>query len=624
MSKLSGFLGEVSSSASPVSTVAPVNYSQALSTVGSLVEKGVTQYQTNKFQEELDELSIEDLSVEEKQELNSTESYLASLDAKARRSNKTDDMRIRAEALLKKKMTQWPALADHFKRISHNKLGFNAIGESLRQREAAQKAALVDARQRRNAILQDAQNWGITNAEMNTDEGMKAYESIKRKQRNYENLKIDNQIAKIKYEMLNREDVQASTELARLASDQENIDTLNKASIRQQKNKVNIKVDEDVMLTRQQMQHTMRSIYDQFGIDIDERTGIPLTESLVKTGPDTLNAIKDQIKTLRDRDVKEFLDAGDIYQYDSEYLEDVRSKIAAPWDGLLASFDSKNITESVNNFVTGAKMQAVADIALTAEAEQAFQLSFFNQQQPEFFINLLNEIAKPSPDLEAVGTSLGEEGAPVKDLLEGISASVNALVENKEDIPTVDLESIANSMQTLAESFVSGAPISAKSMRGYIEALAQEGAGTYLDLTKRYSEDALPYIEEAIVEYTTDLARKAANEVVIAQQKFARTTGGRAQGRLSSQREKQLPFQVDVDEQGVVKLVFKEGFEAPSAAPGRKEPMVTSKLRAINRGYMKRINDAIKAFSNMDDKLSTREAALDLLQATGWIEEDSE
>jgi hypothetical protein len=94
------------------------------------------------------------------------------LTQQAKSSGRTDQFRLRAEALLKENIASVPGLADEFRRVASGSLGFDPTGEGLRQRFQEIEENSIDAKRVLRDMEQRAVNmYGMTEGDMAHEQG---------------------------------------------------------------------------------------------------------------------------------------------------------------------------------------------------------------------------------------------------------------------------------------------------------------------------------------------------------------------------------------------------------------------------------------------------------------------
>ena len=111
-----------------------------------------------------------ELNFQEKEELNTFSTRIKSLERKAKATQRTSDFKIRAEAMLKERINQFPGLASHYRKAASGFLGFNVEGAAGAASMARLQAQATDAQSQLEFIEKDAvKRFNITPGAVLTD-----------------------------------------------------------------------------------------------------------------------------------------------------------------------------------------------------------------------------------------------------------------------------------------------------------------------------------------------------------------------------------------------------------------------------------------------------------------------
>jgi hypothetical protein len=157
----------------PIAPVQDTSAAALIQGVGGLAVEGVKLFAKKSAEADMQQLEQgflqeqPELTVEEIDRVQGFEKKFDMLERAAKQKGRNDEFRIRAEAELKKNISNFPGLADEFRRIAGKTLGFDPTGESVRQQAEANVEQERAIQQRLDFYDKDAtQNFGFLPGEL--------------------------------------------------------------------------------------------------------------------------------------------------------------------------------------------------------------------------------------------------------------------------------------------------------------------------------------------------------------------------------------------------------------------------------------------------------------------------
>lgn len=618
MSKLTADLGNIDiSSAKPI---APVQASSSLrDTLGAasqVVVEGIKLGTTASLVGDLEELeqgfiqdAKEELSFEEQEELNTFSRRVKSLHRKAKVTQKSSEYRIRAEAMLKERINQFPGLASHYRKAASGLLGFNPEGAEASLMESQLKQQAQDAQAQLKFIDNDAVK------RFNLEPGAVLVDPL----------------AQMEYQA-GLEAEAEKDDWKRLADIEKSKTSLgvgkyNSAQFRDKAKKV---ADDTYISVNNLVKAELRAA----GIpSIDLKTGVK-AEHWDKIDEGVGRALQARLETAMANHVAPLMQA--IEDAPEGIKQSYKTQLEAPFKEMISLIDQK---ASLDEWENRSKLRTQILLNKYKDVPELQIIQSFAalgvQPDPSSMADVYRVLLE---DLRPVFSNkdLDEEeqeqvvSAPdkttTKYLFDSIKKQFSARAELKAP-EGVDQEALDRTALNVYEAYASSGKVSRENFSAFFEAHAQEGAEEYINNLQKVSPLFNQEIGAAAVSFSERALRDTQVKVgeVIEKYTRKRVLKRDARGRATLTQEV-VPFEINVDSTGFVSLtpskelkdmepeLFSTTVLGSREVPGK----LSRELKKLQTSYLKDLNNVVTTMSNVYG-ISKQEAGMQLFSRTGWI-----
>ena len=601
---------------------------QVFSGVSNLAVEGVKRATTASMTEELDELeqqyieeTKQELTPDEQEEVNTFSRRIKSWKRKAQVTQKTSQYKIRAEAILREKVNQFPGLADHYRRAASSLLGFNPEGAEASMLEAELKKQAQDAEAQlksidnhavnkyyleRGAVLVDPLAQEVYQAGLEAD----AYRADVERLVDIENAKAA--MAKLRGEA----DFRANRKLF---------------------------VDKTTNMAQDSYINLLNFVYQELsgdGVTREMLESQGLTSAVYQQVDEgKVRMLVASLESMRDQGAAAYV-AGMEFA-DQAFKEELKAIHNAPYNEMIAALDEKATLESFKNrssFRTQSLIEQFKDHpdVVEMQAYAAFGQQAHETAKANFHKAMINDILpvfgkSALTDDEQDQVVSKPSGETTKYLFDDLKAKMELRMATDKPAD-LNTDVIDRTMFNVYEAYGTSGKVSRENFRAFFEAHAQEGAEEYISNLQKVSPLFTPEIEAAAGQFAArakaDTQKRVADILKKYTQKKVLKKDKRGRNVLV---EEIVPFNINVDSKGYVTLVPTE--EIKAAAPELLDDTVLGsrtvkgplfkELQKLQNSYVKDLNNAVKTMSNVWG-MPPQEAAVKVFGDTGWIKEEQQ
>lgn len=618
MAKMTADLGDINTGfLKPVAPVQPSGADvKALTDLGELaitgLKVGTTASLVSDLQQAEDEFiasAEEELTFEEKEELNTFSRRVSSLQRKAKATQRTSDFKIRAEAMLKERINQFPGLASHYRKAASGFLGFNPEGAEAAAMESALKAQTQDAQSQLKFIDNDAvKRFNLAPGAVLTDPS-----------------------AQMEYQ-------------AGLAAEAEKDDWNRLAAIEESKTKLGLgtynseqfqtrvlRASDNLFLD---VNNLVKAKLASFGVDRSSTNNGITSEHLQALTPEQLLQVKGDIELQKINTVEEYLRG--MASAPAQVRDSVKAQLEAPFNRAVSLLNSKATLEEFDNR-SKINTHKLINSLTGPEVETAQVFSALGQKLPDGpAVELYNYLLRDNKIIKRTEASADEKAATVTnpDNTEGLRYTIDSIKKQMEarfstEAPAeLDVELLDSTALNLYEAYAEhGNAIPRKNFSTFFEAHAQEGAEGYINKLKQVSPLFTPEIKASAVSFTERTLKDAQNKTAEILNKYTQskvvTKDKRGRATL---KEEIIPFELNVGEGGFLTIAINPELEqiAPellqTTVLGSRQVAgkLTRELNKLKTSYIKDLNNVVATMAAVEG-VSKKDAATRLFSDTGWL-----